>query len=499
MSSSRNSSTRRIGGSRASQPPPDADEDGFLSLTPERSRVLIAVAGRPSAFGLTTLVVLVFVTLLASGSDLDGTSGAIAASWLGVHQVPLVIGKTSLGLLPLLPTALLVWLAARECARAVEPQSTKADLGWIVGAAVGGPLLVTSVCLAVTEDASGVIALQPPNTLAAFAWVAALYLLAAAIGIAVRLRRQLFAVLRLPDWAVSGLYGAGRSILRLLGCATAVVVISFLAHISRLGEMYQSAGNFGGVLGLTLLSLAYVPNLAIQTVGVLVGSSAQIGAASFGVFSVVGGPIPAFPLLAAVPTGPAAGWWPVLLVVPAAVGVLGGLDLARTSTDRITAPWATLTSAGLAALALTLAGAAAGGELGAVGRVGLDLPVFPLITFAWLAVPGYAGLAFARWFLVPVGVPPGDYTDPYDDYLDEDDADYDAYYEADDGDYYEDDDYYYDDYERPELEAPLDAELVDDPPAIESGGRYDHDATSDIVDAEVVEADLPDSDRVDGR
>jgi hypothetical protein len=498
MSSSRNSSTRRIGGSRASQPPPDADEDGFLSLTPERSRVLIAVAGRPSAFGLTTLVVLVFVTLLASGSDLDGTSGAIAASWLGVHQVPLVIGKTSLGLLPLLPTALLVWLAARECARAVEPQSTRADLGWIVGAAVGGPLLVTSVCLAVTEDASGVIALRPPNTLAAFAWVAALYLLAAAIGIAIRLRRQLFALLRLPDWAVSGLYGAGRSVLRLLGCATAVVVISFLAHISRLGEMYQSAGNFGGVLGLTLLSLAYVPNLAIQTVGVLVGSNAQIGAVSFGVFSVVGGPIPAFPLLAAVPTGPAAGWWPVLLVVPAAVGVLGGLDLARTSTDRITAPWATLTSAGLAALALTLAGAVAGGELGAVGRVGLDLPVFPLTTFAWLAVPGYAGLAFARWFLVPVGVPPGDYTDPYDDYLDEDDADYDAYHEADDGDYYEDDDYY-DDYERPELEAPLDAELVDDPPAIESGGRYHHHATSDIVDAEVVEADLPDSDRVDGR
>ncbi|WP_280308131.1 hypothetical protein, partial [Nocardia abscessus] len=39
------------------------------------------------------------------------------------------------------------------------------------------------------------------------------------------------------------------------------------------------------------------------------------------------------------PTGPAAGWWPVLLLVPAAVGVLEGLDLARTSTDGITAPW----------------------------------------------------------------------------------------------------------------------------------------------------------------
>ncbi|MEU2174296.1 DUF6350 family protein [Nocardia sp. NPDC019219] len=508
MSSSRNSSTRRIGGSRASQPDPDAEEAGFLSLTPERSRVLIAVAGRPSAFGLTTLVVLVLGTLLAAGSDLDGASGAVAASWLAVHQVPLVIGKTSLGLLPLLPTALLVWLAARESARAVEPQCTRADLGWIVGAAVGGPLLVTSVCLAVTEDASGVIALQPPNTLAAFAWVAALYLLAAAIGIAVRLRQQLFALLRMPDWVVSGLYGAGRSTLRLLVCATAVAVISFLAHIPRLGEMYRSAGDFGGVVGLTVLSLAYLPNLVIQTVGVLVGSSAQIGVASFGVFSVVGGPIPAFPLLAAVPTGPAAGWWPVLLLIPAAVGVLGGLDLARTSTDRITAPWATLTSAALAALALTVAGMVAGGDLGEVGRVGLDLPIFTLVAFAWLAIPGYAGLAFARWFLVPVGVPPGGYADPYDDYSDaddEDDADYDDYY--DDHDYYEDDDYHDDDgydddhydYDQPELEGPLDAELVDEPPAIETRVRYHDHAGADIVDAEVVEADLPDSDRVDGR
>lgn len=509
MSSSRNSSTRRIGGSRASQPDPDAEEAGFLSLTPERSRVLIAVAGRPSAFGLTALVVLVLGTLLAAGSDLDGASGAVAASWLAVHQVPLVIGKTSLGLLPLLPTALLVWLAARESARAVEPQCTRADLGWIVGAAVGGPLLVTSVCLAVTEDASGVVALQPPNTLAAFAWVAALYLLAAAIGIAVRLRQRLFALLRLPDWALSGLYGAGRSTVRLLVCATAVAVISFLAHIPRLGEMYRSAGDFGGVVGLTLLSLAYLPNLVVQTVGVLVGSSAQIGAASFGVFSVVGGPIPAFPLLAAVPTGPAAGWWPVLLLIPAAVGVLGGLDLARTSTDRITAPWATVTSAALAALALTVAGMVAGGQLGEVGRVGLDLPIFTLVAFAWLAIPGYAGLAFARWFLVPVGIPPGDYADPYDDYSDEDDADYDdAYY--DDRDYYEDDDYHDDDHydddhydhydhDQPELEGPLDAELVDEPPAIETRVRYHDHAGADIVDAEVVEADLPDSDRVDGR
>ncbi|MFC9441053.1 DUF6350 family protein [Nocardia sp. NPDC057030] len=482
------------------EPHPEPEAAGFLSLTPERARVLVLVAGRPTTYALTAIIVLVLATLLTSGSDLAGTSGAIAAGWLGAHQVPLVIGKTSLGLLPLLPTALLVWLAGRECARAVEPGCTRADLGWIVGAAVAGPLLITAICLAVAEDASGVVALQPPNTLAAFAWVAALYLVAALGGIATRTRRELFVLLRLPEWAISGMYAAGRAMLRLLGCATALIVVSFLFHIPRIGDTYHSAGNAAGVIGLTLLSLAYLPNLVVQAVGVLVGASAQIGVASFGVFSVVGGPIPAVPLLAAVPTGPAAGWWPVLLLIPAAIGVLGGLDLARGSTDRIGAPWATLCSAGLAAVGLSLLGVIAGGDLGTFGRIGIDLPIFLLLTFAWLAVPGYAGLAFARWFLVPVGAPPGDYADPYDedDYYDDDYAD-DYYAEddyADNRDYFDND---YADYDGPDLEVALDGELVEEQTSIVTVRAAHPNTTPDIVDAEVVEADLPESDRVDGR
>ncbi|MEV6555963.1 DUF6350 family protein [Nocardia sp. NPDC051756] len=482
------------------EPHPEPEEAGFLSLTPERARVLVLVAGRPTTYALTAIIVLVLATLLTAGSNLAGTSGAIAAGWLGAHQVPLVIGKTSLGLLPLLPTVLLVWLAGRECARAVEPGCTRADLGWIVGAALAGPLLITAICLAVAEDASGVVALQPPNTLAAFAWVGSLYLVAALGGIATRTRRELFVLLRLPEWAISGMYAAGRAMLRLLGCAAALIVISFLFHIPRIGDTYHGAGNAAGVLGLTLLSLAYLPNLVVLAVGVLVGSGAQIGAASFGVFSVVGGPIPAVPLMAAVPTGPAAGWWPVLLLIPAAIGVLGGLDLARSSTDRIGAPWATLCSAGLAAVALSLLGVVAGGDLGTFGRIGLDLPIFLLLTFAWLAIPGYVGLAFARWFLVPYGAPPGDYADPYDedDYYDDDYAD--DYYTdddyADNRDYFEDD---YADYDGPDLEVALDGELVEEQTSIDTMRSAHPITTPDIVDAEVVEADLPESDRVDGR
>ncbi|MEV4128385.1 DUF6350 family protein [Nocardia sp. NPDC049707] len=517
MSSSRSSLVRRAAESRggpersarsdrSTSPRASADgfdEAGFLSLTPERARVLLLVAARPTTYALVAVIVLMLAALLSSGSGLAGTSGAIAAGWLAAHQVPLVIGKTSLELLPLLPTGLLVWLTGRDCAQAVEPDSSRADLGWLVGAALAGPLLVTAVCLAVAEDASNVVALQPPNTLAAFAWVGGVHVVAAVGGIASRHRRRLLMLLRLPDWAIAGTFGAGRTVVRLLVCATAVVIVSFLMQWSRIGDTFHAAGNAAGVLGLILLSVAYLPNVVVATVGVLVGSGAQFGDASIGLFSVVGGPIPAIPLMAAVPTGPASGWWPVLLLIPAAVGVLGGLDIGRTSHDRAAAPWATLTSAGLATVVLMVLGAVAGGGLGTFGQFGFDLPIFALVTFGWLAVAGYAGLMFARWFVVPIGVPVTGYDDEYVDYDDDyyDDSDHDdAHYEDDHYDEY-DNEYEdeYQDYDGPHFDVELDGELVEEQTAIATSGARGSDTVPDIVDAEVVEADLPESDRVDGR
>src|SRR5690606_1520384 len=103
MSSPRNSLVRRTAPVR-SEPEPPVHEPCALSVTPDRARVSLLVAARPAAFGLAAIVVAMFATLLASGSGLSGISGAIAGSWLAVHQVPVVIGATTLGVLPLLPT-----------------------------------------------------------------------------------------------------------------------------------------------------------------------------------------------------------------------------------------------------------------------------------------------------------------------------------------------------------------------------------------------------------
>ncbi|WP_306361083.1 DUF6350 family protein [Nocardia sp. CC227C] len=527
---------------------------GFGSLTPERARVLLVVAARASSITLLVIVALVLAALLAAGSGLEGTGGAIAASWLAVHQVPLVIGKTSLGLLPLLPTGLMLWIAARDCAQAVPAESNRADLGWIVGAALGGPLLITAVCLAVADDAAAVVSLQPPNTSAAFGWVFGLHLLAAAAGIGSRRWRELLALspVPVPRWVVPGVRAGVRAVWRLLIVAAAVTLVSFLAHWSVIGETYRAAGDFAGVVGLTLLSVAYLPNVLVDAVAVLIGGQVHIGAGSLSLFEVTGAPVPAVPIAAAVPTGPAAGWWVALLLAPAAVGVLGGLDTGRTTDDRPTAPWATLTSAAVAAVLLTLLGSLASGALGSFGQIGPHLPLLAIPAFLWLALPGYVGMFAAQWFAVPAAggaadypdgaadtayadddYPAGDYADddPDGDYVDYDggydsDGDYDpdGYYDPDgdddpDGDYdgaydsdseydsdgYGDADYYdeFDDYmdapDGDERVVEVDGELVDEPPALTAEPHADNAADADIVDAEVVEADLLDTGEVDGR
>src|SRR5690606_33390151 len=150
---------------------------------------------------------------------------------------------------------------------------------------------------------------------------------------------------------------------------------------STMGEGYADAGDFWGVLGLSALSVIYLPNVVAGALGILLGSSVQFGAASVSLFEVSGGPVPVVPVLAALPIGPAVAWWPLLMLLPAAVGVVTGLDLARTGDDEIPRPWSILVCAGATTLVLAGAALLAGGELGGFGHVGVALPTFAAASF----------------------------------------------------------------------------------------------------------------------
>ncbi|TCK00040.1 DUF6350 family protein [Nocardia alba] len=510
--SSRNALVRRTSGSRGTgetvAPSPPGHDPVWWSLSPERARTLLLVAARPTITALAATVLLVLVVMLTTGTDLTSAPAAVAATWLAAHQVPLTVGRTTLGLLPLVPTIVLVWLAARECARAVPHRPTPVELGWLAGAVLAGPLLMTAVCLAVTGDAAGVTPLESSGPFAAFGWVFVLYLFAAAAGIGGRAWGSLCALvpIEIPQWAVLGARAARRTVLRMLGCAALATVISFFAHLSRLDGAFRQAHNVTDVLGMSLLSLLYLPNVVIGAAGILSGAAVLFGAGSVGLFGVTGGHMPVLPALIPVPEGPASAWWAALLLIPLAVGVLGGIELGRTSDDRPGAPWATLTCAALSTLTLLMLAILGSGQLGAIGWVGVDLLMLVVLMVTWFGFGGFVGMVFARRFLAPTA-PVEDYDEYDDEYEDDYDYEDDYYDEYDDEEEHDDED---DDpaehtdaveYDDPAVE--VDGELVEDfdddlEVSIAAPGSTDEPA-DDIVDAEVVESDLPDEDETPGR
>ena len=79
--------------------------------------------------------------------------------------------------MPLLPMLLMVWGTARTTAAATRPGTSWFVIRWVVASALGGPLLIAAIALAVIHDASSVLTeLQTPSALRAFGGVLAVHL-----------------------------------------------------------------------------------------------------------------------------------------------------------------------------------------------------------------------------------------------------------------------------------------------------------------------------------
>ncbi|MFC9760697.1 DUF6350 family protein [Rhodococcus jostii] len=377
------------------RPVPDADE----------MRALLAVAFRPAGVTVVLLSALIVVTLVAANSDLTGTFGAIAASWLAIHQVPLTIDGTSLGVLPLIPTAGMVWVVARGCAGVVHPASSRRHALQVIGAAVAGPLVVTAISLAVIADASAVIPLSSPNALAAFGWVLFVHLLASAIGVTVAMWPTLGA--QVPSWVRDAVRPGLRALAAILGAGAVMVTISLLMEWSTVGSLLERGDGVVGMLGLTILSVLYLPNVVVGAAAAVMGGTAQIGDVSVSVFGNVGGSLPPLPLLGAVPDGVSGGAWPALLVIPLLIGVMLGRDCGRRVAGQ-EALFAVLTAAAGVGAVTAVLGLVSGGRLGAFGTVELNWWAFGLLTFAWLGLAGSVTAVVVAWHRSRGAVDEGD-------------------------------------------------------------------------------------------
>lgn len=353
------------------------------------TRDLVRVAFGPSVVALTVIAAVTLLQLLIANSDMTGASGAIASMWLGVHQVPISIGGRDLGALPLLPVLLMVAGTARTTAQATARGASWFVIRWIVASAVGGPLLIAAVSLAVIHDAASVITeLQTPHALSAFAHVFAVHAIGAGIGVATRVGRRALAETRLPVWLADSVRAAVTGMLALFGLAGAVTFVSLIWHWGTMHELYAITDSVFGQFSLTLLAMLYVPNVLVGATAMAVGSSAHIGPALFSAFTVLGGDIPALPILAAAPTPPLGPAWVALLIIGAASGVAVGQQCARRPLPLVPALAKVAAAALIAALSMAVLGLAGGGRLGNFGDVGVDQLTFGPAVFGWFAAIG---------------------------------------------------------------------------------------------------------------
>ena len=361
-----------------------------------QARDLVRVAFGPAVVALVIVAAVTLLQLLIANSDMTGALGAIASMWLGVHQVPISIGGRELGVMPLLPAMLMVWGTARSTARATSPYSSWLVVRWVVASALGGPLLLTAIALAVIQDASTVITeLQTPSALRAFVSVLVVHVIGAAIGVWSRLGRRTLAASPLPNWLGDSVRAATAGVLALFGLSGLVTVGSLVVHWATMQELFGITDSIFGQFSLTVLSVLYAPNVIVGTAAVAVGSSAHVGFATFSSFTVFGGDIPALPVLAAVPTPPLGPVWVALLIVGASSGVAVGQQCARRPLPVVPALAKLLVAAVAGALAMSLLAYAGSGRLGNFGHVGVDQGALIIGVFFWFAVVGWVTVVMA--------------------------------------------------------------------------------------------------------
>jgi Family of unknown function (DUF6350) len=361
-----------------------------------QARDLVRVAFGPAVLALVIVAAVTLLQLLIANSDMTGALGAIASMWLGVHQVPISIGGRELGVLPLLPAMLMVWATARSTARATSPYSSWLVVRWVVASALGGPLLMTAIALAVIHDASTVLTeLQTPSALRAFVSVLVVHVIGAAIGVSSRLGRRALTASPLPNWLGDSVRAATAGVLALFGLSGLVTLGSLVVHWATMQELYGITDSIFGQFSLTVLSALYAPNVIVGTAAVAVGSSAHVGFATFSSFTVFGGDIPALPVLAAVPTPPLGPVWVALLIIGASSGVAVGQQCARHPLPIVPALAKLLVAAVAGALAMSLLAYAGSGRLGNFGHVGVDQGALIIGVFFWFAVVGWVTVVMA--------------------------------------------------------------------------------------------------------
>lgn len=300
-----------------------------------------------------------------------------ALGWLTAHGSGIQVRGVALTAVPLLVTllcAVAVWRSARRVGETVSGHGPNADRiadgerDWTVP---GGTLAFTGtyVLVLLATGALASTAATAPSLARAGLFAALLCLGVGGAGIAVGSGRAAVWVSLLPDTMRDAFRGAW-AVLRSLALVSALVlVVALLADLnSAANVLSQLNADVGNTVVVALLSVVLLPNAIACAGAYLIGPGFAVGTGTLVTpTAVVLGPLPLFPLLAALPgDGVPPAWTPALLAVPPLVA---GASTWRVLRDRPVARWNLAGLRGLAAGVIAAAGVAVVAALanGAVG------------------------------------------------------------------------------------------------------------------------------------
>ncbi|MFD7653101.1 DUF6350 family protein [Actinosynnema sp. NPDC059797] len=366
----------------------------------ERVRVLATTAAGSVVVGyaaVAALLALISSTAAHASFSTTGVLTAAAPGWLAAHHVPLRFDGGQLGLLPLLPTALVMLLVYRAAAGTAdrlglfEPLQARS----VVFSIAGAHAAVGAVISFLMGD-EGPVRATPA---VAFFGCAAVSGLAAVAGVAQRCGLVEVVFERVDPVARRGLRTGALVLFALAAAGALVLALGLALSWTTTASLFdQSGGTIGTGLGIWLMCLAYLPNAVVGALSYVVGAGFSIGPVVVTPLEFTGGAVPAVPLLAALPEEQVA-WLPLVLVLPGAVGVLAGFtlrDAAPAPRSRVRAVLVAAITAGVGALVLA---AVAGGPLGGgvFDPVTVPAGLLAVLTVGWVAVPG----GVVAWFSGP--------------------------------------------------------------------------------------------------
>jgi Family of unknown function (DUF6350) len=376
---------------------------GSLAFAGARAALAAAAAGLAT---MTTFVVIGWIATPNPRLGLIGVVRTASVLWLVGHHVAVQVkGAGRIGMLPLglvlLPGAML-WRAGRSVVRGKDVigprQVTSAAL------AVAVPYAVIAGFLAVASRSALAVASFPQAVIAGFA----VAFVAAWFGAtrAVTSWRDLAALM--SDRSKSILVGAAGSLAVLGAAGMLTSAVAIANHERQFTAVYGllSPGLVGAGL-LLLAQLAYLPNAAAWAIAYMLGPGFAVGAGT--VVAPTGsvlGPMPAFPLLAALPTG-SRGSGPAVLVgamlaIPYLAGAIGGL-LAVRLAPQVTVDGAAIRGfcgGALCGVVLGVLAAFAGGPLGdgRLSAVGPSAWQVAAVGTLELGIAAAVSAGAARWW-----------------------------------------------------------------------------------------------------